>query len=326
VASPDERLRRLERELWWWKRALAGLGIIVAALAGMLIVAVRSGVPTIANLNSIPIQTSIPTQIAARKFVLIAPDGKELAILQPIEGGASLTLSSPQGRQASLRVNDPHNPGPGQISIVNSKGQKMEWPGAASLELSYGPSSAESAEAYLTVDASLMPASLKLSSPKGGDASLGVTDPHELMNGKGRKIRRPGGASLDLSAGRPLDLELPQASLAVSSDKTFRFSLDRKMLNSAISFAGAPDGSVSMGLSGNEKGLQQVSSLVDISVDAAGNPAISLNDPADPLRTRAVLGSVDLKNKRTGSTEKTAPSAVTLFDKKGNVIWRAPGM
>jgi hypothetical protein len=49
---------------------------------------------------------------------------------------------------------------------------------------------------------------------------------------------------------------------------------------------------------------------------------ISLVDPHQ--HTRAVLGSTRLENTKTGSTEETGPSSVTLFDKNGKLLWRAP--
>jgi len=39
---------------------------------------------------------------------------------------------------------------------------------------------------------------------------------------------------------------------------------------------------------------------------------------------RAVLGSIGLETVATGGTEETPLSSLTLFDKKGKVIWRAP--
>ena len=41
-------------------------------------------------------------------------------------------------------------------------------------------------------------------------------------------------------------------------------------------------------------------------------------------RKRAVLGTTDLKNMKTGSTEIRAPSSLVLFDEKGSVVWKAP--
>jgi hypothetical protein len=56
--------------------------------------------------------------------------------------------------------------------------------------------------------------------------------------------------------------------------------------------------------------------------------ALSLSDSySDPRLSeldRAVLGITQLETKGTGEQEMTAPSSLTLFDKKGNVIWRAP--
>jgi hypothetical protein len=49
---------------------------------------------------------------------------------------------------------------------------------------------------------------------------------------------------------------------------------------------------------------------------------VALNDENDDAR--AVLGTMPLAAVHTGAKETTAPSALTLFDKEGNVIWRAP--
>jgi len=38
----------------------------------------------------------------------------------------------------------------------------------------------------------------------------------------------------------------------------------------------------------------------------------------------AVLGKIELKNDRTGSTEIRAPSSLVLFDEEGKVLWSAP--
>jgi len=42
------------------------------------------------------------------------------------------------------------------------------------------------------------------------------------------------------------------------------------------------------------------------------------------LKERAVLGTTELKNTRTGSTEIRAPSSLVLFDEEGKVVWSAP--
>ncbi|MDA2928493.1 hypothetical protein MYX84_00870 [Acidobacteria bacterium AH-259-O06] len=44
----------------------------------------------------------------------------------------------------------------------------------------------------------------------------------------------------------------------------------------------------------------------------------------DILKSRAVIGSLELKNNRTGSTEIRPLSSLVLFDEKGKVVWSAP--
>jgi hypothetical protein len=51
-------------------------------------------------------------------------------------------------------------------------------------------------------------------------------------------------------------------------------------------------------------------------------PSVVLYD--EERQPRAVLGSTPLERVRTGATETTAPSSLTLFDKEGKVIWKAP--
>jgi hypothetical protein len=61
--------------------------------------------------------------------------------------------------------------------------------------------------------------------------------------------------------------------------------------------------------------------LVALTVTKDG-PSVFLRD--DRGNERAVLGSTSLEAVHTGSTEVTASSSLTLFNKEGNVIWRAP--
>ena len=56
--------------------------------------------------------------------------------------------------------------------------------------------------------------------------------------------------------------------------------------------------------------------------DADKKPSLELYDSTGALR--AVLGSTELKNARTGSTEIRAPSSLVLFNEEGNVVWSAP--
>jgi hypothetical protein len=58
-----------------------------------------------------------------------------------------------------------------------------------------------------------------------------------------------------------------------------------------------------------------------LNLDTEGNPSLTLNDIKE---TRAVLGSVYLKNTATGSTERRAPSSLVLFRENGKLLWSAP--
>jgi len=44
----------------------------------------------------------------------------------------------------------------------------------------------------------------------------------------------------------------------------------------------------------------------------------------ESARSRAVLGTTELKHSDTGSTEIRAPSSLVLFDEEGKVVWSAP--
>ena len=55
-----------------------------------------------------------------------------------------------------------------------------------------------------------------------------------------------------------------------------------------------------------------------------GTDGPSLNLFDKPLRARAALGSIQLKDSRTGSVETRSPSSLVLFGENGKVIWQAP--
>lgn len=59
-----------------------------------------------------------------------------------------------------------------------------------------------------------------------------------------------------------------------------------------------------------------------VETESDGSPRLALKDKGEKLR--AVLGTTQLKDKRTGNTETREPSSLVLFDEKGNVVWKAP--
>jgi hypothetical protein len=60
---------------------------------------------------------------------------------------------------------------------------------------------------------------------------------------------------------------------------------------------------------------------VHLLLDENGRPSLTLSNGHHPA---AALGAAHLQNDITGSVEETAPSSLTLFDKRGKLIWRAP--
>jgi hypothetical protein len=82
----------------------------------------------------------------------------------------------------------------------------------------------------------------------------------------------------------------------------------------------------SLHLSANGGPLAELSpSFIDVIGSETGlflaPTAISLKDKTG---TRAVFGQAQLETVRIGATEDTGPSSLTLFDKKGRVLWHAP--
>jgi hypothetical protein len=59
-----------------------------------------------------------------------------------------------------------------------------------------------------------------------------------------------------------------------------------------------------------------------IGLDTQGEPLLTLFDREG--KERAVLGSTQLQQVKTGASERTAESSLVLFDKEGRVIFRAP--
>jgi hypothetical protein len=57
-------------------------------------------------------------------------------------------------------------------------------------------------------------------------------------------------------------------------------------------------------------------------IDLNHEPSLEFFDSTG--RTRAAVGDTTLTTYSTGSREYTGPSSMTLFDKDGNLLWRAP--
>jgi len=92
---------------------------------------------------------------------------------------------------------------------------------------------------------------------------------------------------------------------------------------SMLGFAG-DNGQLQMGMSpeGPEIIMRDSNEEEGLSLRLLRNkPTLTLSDSGD---TRAIIGTTELKNNRTGSTEIRAPSSLVLFDEDGDVVWSAP--
>lgn len=79
-----------------------------------------------------------------------------------------------------------------------------------------------------------------------------------------------------------------------------------------------PDGNrPSLDLMGRDFGLR-----ISLGLDSDNRPSLQLRDK--DIQIRAVLGYTELVTTRTGAVEKRPPSSLVLFDKEGNIIWKAP--
>ena len=144
--------------------------------------------------------------------------------------------------------------------------------------------------ATVVLSTSLDQGGVTASAPSGRFVSLNASDP----NGIGG-LEVPGSASVTLSDSvEPSGGIPPEAEFKLLSDKS-----------ASLEFAG-------------EKWRTQAGFYVD----KDGSPHLDLYDSDGNLR--AVLGSANLEVITTGESQKTAPSSLTMFDKKGKLIGRLP--
>jgi hypothetical protein len=59
-----------------------------------------------------------------------------------------------------------------------------------------------------------------------------------------------------------------------------------------------------------------------VTLDSDGIPSLELHDNKKNLRL--VLGKIELKDTKTGSTEIRSTGSIVIFDEKGNVIYKVP--
>lgn len=336
-SSFEERLFQLERSLRHWKTAgaigsLLLLGLFAAAVTLLL------------QRGTLPL-TQQRGVVTARKFVVVDSSGNTVAELSSSTDGqvVGLRFYSPSGTtktnphafkafvkdlarhqgSALMHIQDRSilvfGMSEGKHAVPDAyliSGQKagaslyLRGPIKAdgkydSAELRVGGPLYQSAltltsyagrSAGLNVGGLLAPrqSALTLTSRDGRSATVQVTDPSEMKDGN-KTMAIPGSASITLQDPMGPHLLLPrEAQLALRSDHTAGLYLRGKHFKT----------------------------LAELNVGSHGNPHLDLYDKKG--RLRAVLGTVDLRYTRTGSTEKTAPSSLVLFDKKGKVLWERP--
>lgn len=306
--SLAERIELLERSLARWKLAVAAGGIVLAALAGAMAVALSAHGPKRANLAS-------ADEISARRFVVVDSHGKAVAILGSLEDGAIPGLVLMPSRSL------PKVP-PGSKKKWAALLRRLEDGGGAffatrsdsgiALGGRPGPQGhPEIPDFAVTLGGGSKEAHLNLT---GGRDAAGKTAGISL-----RSVAGIAEANLTSPSGPQIDLEavglgvLREASLTLSDPLSQAHPFSPRQVGLELKSDGNADLKFSASNSREQLGL---------AVDNDGGPHLDLFDNRG--RLRAVLGTVNLERTRTGATEKTAPSSLTLFDKKEKLIWQIP--
>lgn len=140
-------------------------------------------------------------------------------------------------------------------------------------------------------------------------------------------VAAPGEESVNLSAKQNLaGLELSAspdssgASLSAFTRKGPSFSLTANG-PSKLGEDVVP-ASASLTLFGSRRVKRAFPPETTLTLSSDGSSHLELDDANDD--TRAIFGSADLEYRKTGATEETGLSSITLYDKKGNLIWKAP--
>jgi hypothetical protein len=342
----------LERTLWKWKLAVAVGGIILAALAGMVTVIFFAR-------QQKQMKAENAGEVIARKFVVVNEAGKTVATLGSLGDGAFVGLFlmpsryvSPKAKEGEAiekpreeeaidtlaktggslfgamgdgsfiglgaRRSPPNAPpfgavifgGPESASLdlkakSDSGGKAPEisldsWSGSAGLVLE-----GQSANLDLEGEPDSRHRSTKI--------SLGMFGGSEAF----ASVTSRSGRSVTLSAFDGIEAakyEFPgEASVSLSEPGGDSSRVTPRQAKFTLRSDGSAD------LEFKAKGFR---SRAGLDVDSDGSPHLDLFDNDGNLR--AALGVTDLQTVRTGAQEKTAPSSLTLFDKKGKVIWQSP--
>jgi hypothetical protein len=104
LAAVQQRLARLERERWVWR---IGAGVVLAGLYLATWATASPGVIDEVRARRIVVvdaQGKERTILGGASLILLSAQGKRVAVLSALDGGAGLGLFDPQGQEASIGV------------------------------------------------------------------------------------------------------------------------------------------------------------------------------------------------------------------------------
>jgi hypothetical protein len=312
----NARVSQLERVLWRWERVTSVIGIVMGVVSGILAVLIFQSWKGPGLRNGLG-------EVVARRFIAIDEHGNPLVEIGDLGDGAvaGLLVYPTKATESQLKA----------AGGTLEKKLKNHVSGMFTRER----------EAYLFLDegASLDRAGVTLSSTPSGSSVELVDKPSE----------RARVSVIELDANRNDDVLGPDSAqiYALSGDKrsmTLEVSDPRSFAGTGRQLPGEVSVQISDPLGPDQKpfryprtaelklvsdGTSQLQfeggdfqPEADLSVDSEKSPSLNLYDADGQLR--AALGSTDLETIKTGATETTAPSSLTLFDKDGKVMWSRP--
>jgi hypothetical protein len=317
--DPTERLSRLERQVRRSRLAIAGLGLLTVALFGM----VATLVVRISHLDL----SGIRPEVVAQRFILVDSKGEKVGELR----------SWPRGNVVGLIL----LPRPQTVAIANTSGTKGASPISETLTKKFLKRLLSTTPEFADIHGSALLATsggsslLLTAAGHGNDSvSFGAKLEDGLDSGATLSLQsRPSvhgiyAVRLAATDGAFADLTSPEGrNVQLVADDPGEFArkfpvvlsgldIDEPKLSKQITLANVSNGTSNISLRENFKSQAELESNSD------NSPHLDLYDSAGNLR--AVLGTADLQVSRTGAMEKTAPSSLTLFDKKGKVLWQIP--
>jgi len=277
-----------------------------------------------------PAKPQVAEVVRAKRFELVDSSGRvRVRLSVTLTGGSSIDLLDNEGQiRANLGVRFDDSP---SLDLRDREGKmrasmRILSDGSPGLNL-LDKERKNRAALFLFSDGSPM---LSLADKgESGDrlalmrASLAVKSdgyPELRLQGKGAE----GVATLDVAPGDTPELRMTKgilhttrALLNVSTDGPSGLWLTDKEGQPRAGIAVKSDGSPSLNLQDKE-GKPRAS----LGVLADGSPGVVLCDKDG--KKRAVLGRTVLESVKTGEETTTAESSLTLFDKEGKVLWKAP--